>query len=93
MMDGSSESNERLERLNSRDTALQERFGNVVRRWREELELSQETLAERAGIHHLLIGPIEHGKRMPTLEVVHKLARALETTMSSLLAEVESTKL
>ena len=37
-------------------------FGQVVRRRREKLGLSQEALADRAGIHRTYVSSIELGK-------------------------------
>jgi transcriptional regulator with XRE-family HTH domain len=69
---------------------LQQRFGSVIRRRRAEVGLGQEALADRAGLHRTHVSLLERGKRMPSLEVVRKLAAALGTTMASLVAEVEA---
>ncbi len=37
---------------------------------------SQEDLAAHAEVHRTYIGGIERGERNPTLETIHKLARA-----------------
>jgi transcriptional regulator with XRE-family HTH domain len=68
---------------------LQQAFGNVVRRRRQELQLGQESLADKAGLHRTHVSLIERGKRMPSLLVIKKLAAALDTTMASLLSEIE----
>lgn len=68
---------------------LQQRFGNVVRRRREAADLSQEALADEAGLHRTYISLLERGLRMPSIEVVRKLAAALNTTMASLIEELE----
>ncbi len=64
-------------------------FGEVVRRNRQAAGLSQEALADRAGLHRVYIYIVEKGKQTPSLEVVHKLALALGTTKSKLMAELE----
>ncbi|MFO0826160.1 MAG: helix-turn-helix transcriptional regulator [Gemmataceae bacterium] len=48
------------------------------------------TLADHAKIHRTHLSLIERGMRMPTLYVVHQLARALDTTMVDLMRDVES---
>jgi transcriptional regulator with XRE-family HTH domain len=52
-------------------------FGNTVRRFREAARVSQEALADLAGIHRTYIGGIERGERNPTLLMIHRLAKAL----------------
>jgi transcriptional regulator with XRE-family HTH domain len=52
-------------------------FGKTVRRFRKQTGLSQEELADRAGIHRTYIGGIERGERNPTLLMIHRLAKAL----------------
>jgi transcriptional regulator with XRE-family HTH domain len=61
-----------------------ERFGENVLRIRQSRKLSQENLAERAGIHRTQITLIETGRRQPRIETVLKLAGALEVSMESL---------
>jgi transcriptional regulator with XRE-family HTH domain len=67
---------------------LQQKFGKVIRRRRTE-GLGQEALADKAGLHRTHVSLLERGKRMPTLEVVRKLAAALGTTMASLMEALE----
>jgi len=61
----------------------------VVRRRRESVGLSQEALADEAGLHRTSISLLERGLRMPSILVVQKLARALGTTMTSLIRQLE----
>lgn len=63
-------------------------FGAAVRHRREALGLSQEGLAEKAGLHRTYIGGIERGERNVTLRVAAKVARALATSFASLVADV-----
>lgn len=64
-------------------------FGVVVRRWREQAGISQEELATRAGLHRTYISLIERGKRTASIEVVRRVADALDATMAQLIAETE----
>lgn len=64
-------------------------FARVLRREREARGLSQEALAARAGVHRTYVGLIERGLRKPTIEVGHALARALGTSLSGLIGDVE----
>jgi transcriptional regulator with XRE-family HTH domain len=59
-------------------------FGRAVRKRRRELDLSQEELAERAGLHRNYISDIERGDRNPSLENIQKLAKALDIKVSAL---------
>ena len=63
------------------------RFGATLRRFRTSRGLSQEALAERAGLAADYLGFIERGENVPTLIVLLKLARALEVDASELVAE------
>jgi transcriptional regulator with XRE-family HTH domain len=69
--------------------ALSAVFGVLVREQRTELKLSQETLAERAGIHHTHVGLIERGARNASLDVAQKVADGLGIRLSLLIAEAE----
>lgn len=69
---------------------LEVRFGKVARRLRKKAGLSQEKLAEVAGLHRTHVSLIERGQQAPGLLVIEKLANALGTTMGKLLAAVEA---
>ncbi len=60
-------------------------FGVRVRKFREKRGWSQENLAEYSGLHRTYISGIERGVRNPTLEVIEKLAIALDVTPAILL--------
>ena len=67
----------------------QEAFGGVVRSFRLALEMSQEALAEAAGLHRTYIGGIERGERNVSLRNIYALARALGTSAGELLAQTD----
>ena len=70
-------------------------FGSAVRQRRETLSgrsgdrLSQEELAERAGLHRTYVGSVERGERNVALINVDRLARALGLSASELMSEAE----
>lgn len=65
-------------------------FGQVLRRLRKEANLSQESLALEAGVERNFVSLIERGINQPTLRIMFKLAKALNTTPSKMLALVEN---
>lgn len=60
-----------------------------MRRHRDAQDLSQEVLAEIAGIDRNSVGFIERSERTPSLELAQKVAAALGLRLSALLSEVE----
>ena len=66
---------------------LKRNFGTTIKSKRAELGLSQEDLAERAGLHRTYISDVERGTRNLSLESIEKLARALDLSVSSLFAK------
>lgn len=53
-------------------------FSENVRRYRIKINISQEVLAERAGLHRTYISAIECGRRSIALENIQRIADALE---------------
>lgn len=62
--------------------------GEAVRRARKKAALSQEALAERADLHPNYVGEIERGETNISLDVIVRLAAALETRVASLLRDL-----
>ena len=69
--------------------ALEADFGAVVRSRRQALGLSQERLADKAGLHRTYVSLLERGQRTPSIYVVRSLADALQTSMTDLIHELE----
>jgi transcriptional regulator with XRE-family HTH domain len=65
-------------------------FGRIIRRRREEKGISQEKLGEKTNLTRNYIGMVERGETNLTLLVLQSLASALDTTMVSLIGELES---
>lgn len=68
--------------------SLQQKFGLIVRDRRLKRGLSQERLADMAGLHRTYVSLLERGLRTPSLYVIAKLAEALETTIVDLVYEL-----
>lgn len=64
-------------------------FGDAVRARRLELGMSQRALSRAIGISHATIGNTEAGRNTPTLEHAVKIAKALEISLTKLLANTE----
>jgi transcriptional regulator with XRE-family HTH domain len=64
-------------------------FGSRVRALREERGLSQEALAARGDFHWTYVSDVERGKRAPSLDVIGRIARALEVTPAELFAPLQ----
>ncbi len=64
-------------------------FGALVKKRRLEKGMSQERLAELCGLHRNYVGAIERAERTPSIVTADKLAKALDTTLSSLFLVVE----
>ena len=72
-----------------RDTVLAA-LGQNVRRRREARELTQEKLAEKAGLDPTYISGIERGLRNPGIKNVARLARALSLSTAELCKGVDA---
>jgi transcriptional regulator with XRE-family HTH domain len=69
--------------MNSRN--ILEIFGENVQKYRKEQQLSQEKLAEIAGVHRTYIGMIERAEKNITLRNMEKIAKALKVEIKDLL--------
>lgn len=65
-------------------------LGEAIRTRRGEIDgLSQEGLADLAGMHRTYVSEIERGLRNPSFRNLYKLAVALEIPLSELVAQAE----
>lgn len=61
------------------------KFGQHIKYLRQQNHLSQEQLAELAGVHRTYIGMLERGEKNATIETLYKLSTSLGIPMSALL--------
>ena len=64
-------------------------FGRTLRKARRDRDLSQEALADEAGLSAKHVGEIERANKDPRLTTVLKLADALELRSSELLRQFD----
>lgn len=62
-------------------------FGTNVKRYRQELGISQESFAEKCGLHRTYISAIECFRRSISLENIQRIADALNVESYKLLLE------
>lgn len=68
---------------------IENSFGKIILKYRNEKKISQEMLATLSGLDRTYISLLERGKRNPTLKTIFKLAEALEVLPSALVKELE----
>lgn len=71
----------------SKRVPARERFGISLRQARLRLEISQEELADRAGMHRTYVGQVESGQRNVAIDNLEKLADAVGVSLSDMLKE------
>ncbi len=69
-----------------------QRLTALIRTLRKERGLSQETLAERAGLHRNSISLIERGESQPTVDTLFRLADGLGISAVELVERISSAK-
>jgi len=70
-------------------TAIGIRIGRVIRKQRKRRGLSQESLAALANINRSYLGEIERGSASPSIEMIQKLATAMNERLSLIIEEYE----
>ncbi len=67
------------------------RFGELVRRLRQEKGYSQEEFAFRVGLHQTYVSSVERGERNVTIQTADRIAKALDKTLAEMFGELERT--
>lgn len=67
------------------DEQILKQFGKNIYKLRKERKMTQEALADAAGIERSYMGTIERGERNPTLLKVYRIAKALKVSAGELL--------
>jgi transcriptional regulator with XRE-family HTH domain len=71
------------------EETLARRFGELVRRLRQERDYSQEEFSFRARLHQTYVSSVERGERNVTIQTADRIAKALGTTLADLFAQLE----
>lgn len=61
------------------------KLGKKIRTFRLKMEISQETLADEAGIERSYMGAIERGERNPSFDKIISIANALKVPTKELI--------
>ena len=69
---------------------IQEKFGLIIRKLRQQKNISQERMALDAGIDRTYIGDIENGSRNISLQIIEKLANYLGMPISEIFRLIEN---
>lgn len=64
-------------------------FGAIIKRRRLELDLTQDQLAERAGVSSRWIQLLENGTQQPTITYFFRLAQGLQCDAATLITEFQ----
>jgi transcriptional regulator with XRE-family HTH domain len=64
------------------------RLGEGIRKYRKLAVLTQEKLAERIDINPVYMGQIERGFRVPTVDVLLRIAKALKVRLRDIVSEL-----
>lgn len=62
-----------------------DRLSERLREVRKNRKMTQQEVAEKAGLHLTYIGHLEAGKYHPTMFVVWKIAKALDVSLDELI--------
>lgn len=65
---------------------ISKQIGERIRMFRQNRELTQEKLGEKADLNVSFIGQIERGGKRPTIESLEKIVKALDITFEELFA-------
>ena len=71
---------------------LRVRLGRTVRRLRTDAGYSQESFADRCGMHRTYMGSVERGEVNISLDNLERISKALEISLAELFGETDRDK-
>lgn len=63
-------------------------LGDGIRKCRKAADLTQEQLAEKVNINPVYYGQVERGYKVPTIDVLLRIARSLKVRLRDLVSEL-----
>lgn len=70
-------------------TKVQQKLGQAIQNKRLELKMSQEQLADLAGLHRTYIGSVERGERNISLKNIVLIAKAVKLKVKDLFSIID----
>ncbi|RYD61947.1 MAG: XRE family transcriptional regulator [Verrucomicrobiaceae bacterium] len=74
------------------ETEFNRCFGESIRHYRQKAGLTQEDLADQAGIHRTYVSLLERGQRSPTIYIVVQLCACMACSPQDLVDHALSVK-
>jgi XRE family transcriptional regulator, regulator of sulfur utilization len=69
---------------------LRQAFVDSILALRRERNMTQEQLARAAGINRVYMGGLERGQHTPTIEMLYRIANALELSAPDLMKDIDT---
>lgn len=63
-------------------------IGEAIRKYRKRSRVTQEKLAEKAGLHPVYVGEVERGEQTVSVHALMRIAAALGVRVRDLVADV-----
>jgi transcriptional regulator with XRE-family HTH domain len=76
--------------IKSKGEKIDEELATVLRKKRKKSRKSQEEIADKAEIDRGYLSEVECGKVSVSVVVAHKIAKALNTSLSRIMKEIEN---
>lgn len=83
----------RIDQKRKDKAILNSNLGNVIRNTRNSHDIKQKELAEAVGVSANYLSMLERGDRNPSLDVLIKIAKQLDTSLHELFLRAEAPEL
>ena len=72
---------------------MEQMIGTFIKKRRKEMNMTLQQMADKTGLSAGYLSLLERGMNSPTIDNLHKICRAIDTTMIELLSDMENDKL